>query len=99
MLRMGIRDGDRIKDMLPGRAGHVGVTARNNRLFVDAVLYRYRTGIPWRDLPEKYGDFRNVHRRVSRGGGKGILARVFPGLGQQADTGNVMIDSNGGCAP
>lgn len=35
---MGIRDGDRIKDMLPGRAGHVGVTARNNRLFVDAVL-------------------------------------------------------------
>ena len=64
MLRMGIRDDqwDRIKDMLPGRAGHVGVTARNNRLFIDAVLYRYRTGIPWRDLPEKYGDFRNVHR-------------------------------------
>src|SRR3954467_13752688 len=68
MLRMGIRDDqwDRIKDMLPGRAGHVGVTARNNRLFIDAVLYRYRTGIPWRDLPEQYGDFRNVHRRFSR---------------------------------
>ena len=65
---MGIRDDqwDRIKDMLPGRAGHVGVTARDNRLFIDAVLYRYRTGIPWRDLPEKYGGFRNVHRRFSR---------------------------------
>ena len=39
---------DRIKDDLPGRAGSVGVTATDNRLFVDAVLYRYRTGIPWR---------------------------------------------------
>jgi transposase len=42
--------------MLPGREGHVGVTAKNNRLFVEAVLYRYRAGIPWRDLPERFGD-------------------------------------------
>jgi len=34
-----------IEPLLPGRAGHVGVTARDNRLFVDAVLYRYRAGI------------------------------------------------------
>ena len=95
MLRMGIRDDqwDRIKDMLPGRAGHVGVTARNNRLFVDAVLYRYRTGIPWRDLPEKYGDFRNVHRRFSRWAKKGIWAKLLSVLTQEADTEYVMIDS------
>jgi transposase len=95
MLRMGIRDDqwDRIKDMLPGRAGHVGVTARNNRLFIDAVLYRYRTGIPWRDLPEKYGDFRNVHRRFSRWAEKGIWARLLSVLAQEADTEYVMIDS------
>ena len=37
---------DWIKDILPGRAGSVGVTAADNRRFVDAVLYRYRTGIP-----------------------------------------------------
>ena len=92
---MGIRDDqwDRIKDMLPGRAGHVGVTARNNRLFIDAVLYRYRTGIPWRDLPEKYGDFRNVHRRFSRGAEKGIWAKLLSVLSQEADTEYVMIDS------
>lgn len=92
---MGIRDDqwDRIKDMLPGRAGHVGVTARNNRLFVDAVLYRYRTGIPWRDLPEKYGDFRNVHRRFSRWAEKGIWAKLLSVLTQEADTEYVMIDS------
>jgi transposase len=95
MLRMGIRDDqwDRIKDMLPGRAGHVGVTARNNRLFIDAVLYRYRTGIPWRDLPEKYGDFRNVHRRFSRWAEKGIWAKLLSVLTQEADTEYVMIDS------
>jgi transposase len=94
-LRMGIRDDqwDRIKDMLPGRAGHVGVTARNNRLFIDAVLYRYRTGIPWRDLPEKYGDFRNVHRRFSRWAEKGIWAKLLSVLSQEADTEYVLIDS------
>src|SRR5688500_5184692 len=93
MLRMGLRDWDRIKDMLPGRAGHVGVTARNNRLFIDAVLYRYRTGIPWRDLPEQYGDFRNVHRRFSRWAEKGVWARLLSVLTQEADTEYVMIDS------
>jgi transposase len=41
---------------LPGRDGHVGATAKDNRLFVEAVLYRYRAGIPWRDLPEGFGD-------------------------------------------
>ena len=44
MRRYGLRDGlwDRIKDFLPGREGHVGGTAADNRLFVEAVLYRYR---------------------------------------------------------
>ena len=52
MRRYGLHDDewDRIKDLLPGRLGHVGVTAADNRLFVEAVLYRYRTGMPWRDL-------------------------------------------------
>ena len=48
MQRFALRDDQwlRIKDMLPGREGHVGGTAEDNRLFVDAVIYRYRTGIP-----------------------------------------------------
>ena len=58
MRRYALRDDqwDRIKDILPGREGHVGVTAKDNRLFVEAVLYRYRAGIPWRDLPERFGE-------------------------------------------
>ena len=44
--RFGLRDDqwERIKHLLPGREGSVGVTAADNRLFVEAVLYRYRTG-------------------------------------------------------
>ena len=41
---------DRIKDILPGREGHVGGTAADNRLFIEAVLFRFRAGVPWRDL-------------------------------------------------
>ena len=48
---------ERIKDILPGQPHDVGVTAKDNRLFVEAVLYRYKTGIPWCDLPERFGDF------------------------------------------
>src|SRR2546421_12584434 len=68
MRRYALRDDqwDRIKDFLPGREGHVGGTAADNRLFVEAVLYRYRTGIPWRDLPVRFGDWKIVHQRFGR---------------------------------
>jgi transposase len=58
---------DRIKDELPGRAGSVGVTAVDNRRFVDAILYRYRTGMPWRDLPGLLGGWKNTHIRIRVG--------------------------------
>ncbi len=63
--RSGLRDEpwEKIQDLLPGRETTVGVTAKDNRLFIDAVVYRYPTGIPWRDLPERFGDFRVVHTR------------------------------------
>jgi transposase len=46
MERFGLRNDqwERIKDVLPGREGHVGGTAEDNRLFVEAILYRFRTG-------------------------------------------------------
>jgi transposase len=93
--RDGLRDEqwDRIKDLLPGREGHVGVTARNNRLFVEAVLYRYRTGLPWRDLPERFGDWKNVHRRFSRWARGGVWKALFDALTVEADAEYAMIDS------
>lgn len=55
-----------IRDLLPGQPGHVGPNSPDTRRFVDVVLYRYRAGISWRDLPERFGDFRNIHQRHSR---------------------------------
>lgn len=82
-----------IKDLLPGRAGHVGAPAKDNRLFVDAVLYRYRVGIPWRDLPERFGDFRVVHLRHMRWSRSGVWQRFFQALASQADNEYAMIDA------
>lgn len=79
--------------LLPGREGHVGATAHDNRLFIEAVLYRYRAGIPWRDLPERFGDFRAVHLRHSRWSSSGVWKRVFDALAQYADNEYAMIDS------
>ena len=85
--RYALRDdqGERIKDLLPWRQGHVGATALANWLFVQAVLYRYRAGIAWRDLPARFGDFRVVHLRHSRWSKTGVWRRVFEVLAQQAD--------------
>jgi transposase len=93
--RYGLRNDqwDRIKDMLPGRAGHVGGTAKDHRVFVEAVLSRYRAGRAWRDLPERCGDFRVVHPRVSRWAQSGVWARVFATLAADADNEYAMMDS------
>jgi transposase len=95
MRRFGLRDDqwERIKDLMPGREGSVGVTAADNRLFVEAVLYRYRTGMPWRDIPERFGDWKNVHRRFSRWAEAGVWEAVFQHLAADADNEYAMIDS------
>lgn len=93
--RYGLRNDqwERIEGMVPGRAGHVGGTAKDNRLFVEAVLYRYRAGIAWRDLPERFGDFRVIHTRFSRWAKSGVWAKVFDALAADADNEYAMIDS------
>lgn len=59
----------------------MGIIAKDNRLFVEAVLYRYRAEIPWRDLPEGFGDFKAVHTGYyTRWRPKGVWKKVFEGL-------------------
>ena len=50
------------------------------------MLYRYRAGIPWRDLPERFGDFRVVHTRFSRWSKTGVWERVIELLEAQGKT-------------
>src|SRR5258707_3999063 len=93
MRRYALRDDqwERIKALLPGRDGHVGVTAKDNRLFVEAVLYRYRAGIPWRDLPERFGDPIKLHTRFSRWVGSGVWKKVFEIFAGESGNENAQI--------
>ncbi len=95
MRRHALRDDpwERIKELLPGRPGHVGVAAKNNRLFVEAVLYRYRAGLPWRDLPERFGGWKKVPTRFGRWAKSGVWERVFQHLAGEADNEHAMLDS------
>ena len=95
MRRYALRDdqGDRIEALPPGRGGHVGVTAKDNRLFVEAVLHRHRAGVPWRDLPGRFGPWKKVHTRLGRWTKGGVWERIFRHLAGEADNEYAMIDS------
>jgi transposase len=92
--RHAIRDEEweRIKDLLPGRPGQRGVTAKDNRLFIDAVLWIAKTGAPWRDLPERFGNCNSVWRRFDRWARKGFWRKVFETL-QDPDLEWLILDS------
>jgi transposase len=94
--RYGLRDDqwERLEALgLPGQSGHVGVRARDNRLFVEAVLYRFRAGIPWRDLPERFGNWHRVYVRFNRWSKQGVWQTVFAQLAKETDNQYAMIDS------
>ena len=78
----------RIERMLPGRKSDPGVTAADSRLSVEAVLWRTRTGSPWRDLPERFGNWNSVFKRFRRW----VLAGVFKALPERFHLEYVFVD-------
>src|SRR5258708_38100331 len=93
--RYGLRDDqwERIKDLLPGRIGCVGRPARDNRLFVEAVLYRHRAGVPRRDPAERFGGLPVVHKRFRPRAVPRIWEAVFEHLAKEADNENAIVYS------
>lgn len=83
----------RIEQLLPGKVTDCGVTAKDNRLFVEAVLWIARTGSPWRDLPPELGNWHNVYTRFSRWGKKGVWKRIIDAVVTDADVQALLIDS------
>ncbi len=96
MRRYALRDEqwERIKDILPGRQETVGIITKDNRIFIEAVLYQDRAGIPWRDLPERFGDFRVIHTRHTRWSTKGVWQKIFEKLAEDAVMNTPYLDTH-----
>ena len=84
---------ERIKDLLPGKAGDPGKTASDNRRFIEAVLWIGRTGSPWRDLHPALGNWHNTYTRFSRWGKNGVWQRVTKAVSDDQDLEMLFIDS------
>jgi transposase len=63
---------ERMAPLIIGRPDQKGSTGRDNRMFVEGVLWIVRTGSPWRDLPAAFGDWNSVFRRFRRWSIKGV---------------------------
>ena len=85
---------ERIKDALPGKGNDPGRTAKDNRQFVEAVMWLGRNGARWRALPEEYGNWNSVFRRFRRWAKKGVWQMMFNTLATDADLEWLMIDSS-----
>ena len=80
-------DWERIKGLLPTNGPKTDA-----RRFVDAVLFVAKTGLPWRDLPERFGKWNTVWRRFDRWARTGVWKKVFDAL-QDPDLEWIILDS------
>lgn len=84
---------ERLLPLLSGKPGDPGRNARDNRLFINAVLWIARTGAPWADLPERFGKYDTVFQRFNRWAKKGRWKAIFEAL-QEPDLEWLMLDSS-----
>jgi transposase len=85
-------DWDRIKHLLPGQRGQHGGVAKDNRRFIDAVLWIARTGAAWEDLPERLGNGNSQWRRFDRWTKKGRWDPILAAL-RDPDLDVLVLDS------
>mgnify|MGYP006442520091 FL=1 len=83
----------RLGPLLPGKQGDSGATGKDNRLFLEAVLWRGRTGVPWRDLPKEFGNWNSVFRRFRRWAEAGVFERVSREMSGDPDLGYALVDA------
>ena len=77
---------DRISSLLPSNVGKRGHPFGDDRCVVEGIIYRYRTGIPWRDLPRsEFGPWQTVWKRHRRYAADGTWDRVLAELLATAD--------------
>jgi transposase len=83
----------RLQPLLPrrpqGRKSTLG-----DRLFVEAVLFRTKTGMPWRDLPERFGSWKSVYNRFANWAAKDHWAQIFRELQFEVDEVGSIVDGS-----
>ena len=90
---------ERIEPLLPSNEGRQGHPFRENRKVVEGIIYRYRAGIPWRDLPrEEFGAWQTVWKRHARYARDGTWDRILHVILADADAAgkidwNVSVDA------
>jgi len=84
---------ERIKGMLSGKAEDPGRSGRDNRVFVNGVMWVLRSGARWHDLPERYGKWKTAHKRFTRWAKAGVWERVFESLIKDRKNDYLMLDS------
>jgi transposase len=65
-----------------------------DRLFIEAVLFRAKTGLPWRDLPERFGPWKSVYNRFNNWARKGHWATIFRELQLDVDDTGSIVDGS-----
>ena len=65
-----------LKDKLPRQKGNRGKPT-DDRLFLNAVLFVAKCGIPWRDLPPRFGNWNSVYVRFRRWAKAGVWQQLF----------------------
>ena len=77
---------DLIEPLLPPQRSGKGRPMRDHRQVVEGVIYRYRCGIAWRDLPSSFGPWQTVWKRHRRFSGDGTWDKIMAALLTRADT-------------
>lgn len=83
-----------MEPLLPGKPGDPGRSAGDNRLFINAIYWLAKTGAPWRDLPERFGNWNSVFRRFSRWSAKGVWRNILEALGGDEELEELLLDSS-----
>jgi transposase len=81
---------ERLKPLLPPEKPETGRPNVDHRRIIDGIVWRERTGAPWRDLPERYGPWSTVDSRFWRWREAGIWDRVFAAVQQEEDAAGAM---------
>jgi len=83
----------RVEPLISGRKGDPGRSGKDNRRFLNAVIWIAKTGAPWRDLPKRFGNWNSVYQRFNRWCKRGVWQRVLEALGGDPDLEHLLLDS------